>query len=261
MRARAIPALLLADGGLVKTVKFKNPAYIGDPINAVRLFNDMEVDELVVLDVNASREGRGPNLSLIGDFASEAFMPFGYGGGISTIEQMADLFALGVEKVMLNHAILNDRSLLSQAASRFGNQSVVACIDAKRDLFGRLRVYDHVRRRGTGIDVVEHVRELARAGAGEIVLYDVDRDGAMEGYNLALVRNACAVLDVPLVALGGAGSLDDMAAAVAAGASAAAAGSLFVYQSKSRGVLINYPSRADLEEKFPDKARQSRFSK
>ncbi len=247
MRPRVIPTLLVANGGLVKTVRFRNGTYIGDPINAVRLYNDMAVDEILVLDTTASREKRGPDLAFIRDFASESFIPFGYAGGVNTLEQMGSLYALGVEKVVLNQVLLGDISFLAIAASHFGSQSVVAAMDVKRDIFGRCRVYDHVRRRTLPLAALEYARRLESEGAGEILLYDVDRDGVMEGYDLSLVREVAAAVNVPVVASGGAGSLEDLASAVAAGASAAAAGSLFVYQGKRRGILINYPDQEELE--------------
>lgn len=250
MLPRVIPTLLLSKGGLVKTVRFKNGVYIGDPINTVRLFNDMEVDELVLLDIDASRRGSGPDLDLIRSFSSECFMPFGYGGGVTTLDQMHALFTLGVEKVILNQAVLTDSSLIEQAAARFGSQSVVAAVDVKKDLFGRPRVYDHLRRKVTKLTVEDHIRRLENAGAGEIILYDVDRDGVMEGYNLEMIRHIADNLGVPLVASGGAGCLENLSEAIAAGASAVAAGSIFVYQSRKRGILINYPSRSELVRLF-----------
>jgi imidazole glycerol-phosphate synthase subunit HisF len=250
MRARVIPTLLVAGGGLVKSVRFKDRTYLGDPINAVRLYNDMEVDEILVVDITASREGRGPDLGFIREFASEAFMPFGYGGGVSSVEQMHELFNSGVEKVALNHALLTNISLLGQAAARFGSQSVVGCLDVKRDLLGRRRVYDHLRRKTLSLSPADYARRLESEGAGEILVYDVDRDGMMQGYDLELAREVSGAVTVPVIASGGAGSLGDLAAVVGAGAAAAAAGSIFVYQSKQKGVLINYPSQDELERIF-----------
>lgn len=250
MRPRVIPTLLVADGGLVKTVRFKDHTYIGDPINAVRLFNDMEVDEILVIDIAASRQKRAPNLKFIEEVSSESFMPMGYSGGVCNLGQMGELFNQGVEKIVLNHALITNVSLLAEAAARFGSQSVVCSIDVKRDLFGRQRVYDHVRRRVLSLDPEEYARRLESEGAGEILLYDVDRDGVMGGYDLELIRRVSAAVNIPLVACGGAGCLADLADVVAAGAAAAAAGSLFVYQGKQKGVLINYPTQRDLDGVF-----------
>lgn len=248
MRARAIPTLLLANGGLVKTIRFKDGKYIGDPINTVRLFNDMEVDELIVLDIMASRHGCAPNLALIRNFASECFMPFAYGGGVTTLAQMGDLFSLGVEKVALNHALFSEPTLLGAAASRFGNQAIVAVLNVSRDILGRYRAYDHVRRKVLSISALDQAKRFEAEGAGELLIYDVNRDGAMEGYDLNLVTEICGAVGIPVVVAGGAASTADLGAVVAAGASAAAAGSMFVYQSRKRGVLINYPSQTELDQ-------------
>ncbi len=242
--------MLVADGGLVKTVRFKDRTYIGDPINAVRLFNEMEVDEILVIDIAASREKRAPNLKFIEEVSSESFMPMGYSGGVCNLRQMGELFNQGVEKVVLNQALIADVSLLAEAAARFGSQSVVCAIDVKRDLFGRQRVYDHIRRRGLSLSPEEYARRLESEGAGEILLCDVDRDGVMGGYDLELIRRVSAAVNIPLVACGGAGCLGDLVDVVAAGAAAAAAGSLFVYQGKQKGVLINYPTQRDLDGVF-----------
>lgn len=250
MRPRVIPTLLVADGGLVKTVRFKDRTYIGDPINAVRLYNEMEVDEILVVDIAASREKRAPNLKFIEELSSEAFMPMGYSGGVSGLSQMGELFNQGVEKVVLNQALIADVSLLAEAAARFGSQSVVCAIDVKRDFLGRQRVYDHVRRKVSSLSPEEYARRLESEGAGEILLCDVDRDGMMGGYDLGLMRRVSAAVNIPLVACGGAGCLADLADVVAAGAAAAAAGSLFVYQGKQKGVLINYPTQRELGEVF-----------
>lgn len=250
MRPRVIPVLLLDKGGLVKTVRFGKKTYLGDPINAVRLYNDMEVDELLVLDITATRDGREPDIAFIREFASEAFMPFGYGGGVTRVEQMSEIFNQGAEKVALNHALLSDRSLLGKAAARFGSQSVVACLDVKRDLLGRRRVFSHAAGKGAGLAPAEYARRLEQEGAGEIVVNSVDCDGVMAGYDLELVQEVAAAVSVPVIACGGAGGVPDLVAAVRAGAAAAAAGSIFVYQSKMKGVLINYPTQDELVAAF-----------
>ncbi len=251
MRPRVIPTLLLRHAGLVKTVKFADAKYVGDPINAVRIFNDKEVDELLFLDVGSAVQAAGPNFELLSDIASEAFMPFGYGGGIRTIEQVRRLFGLGVEKVVLNRAAVEDPSLVERAASLAGSSSVVVGIDVRRRLFGRPEVVAASATLRTGRDPVAHAVEMERRGAGELFLQSVDRDGTQTGYDEALIADVSAAVSIPVIAAGGAGSVADLAKAVAAGASAAAAGSLFVFRGRHRAVLITYPTEQDLLAAFP----------
>lgn len=247
---RVIPALLLRENGLVKTRRFDKAKYVGDPINAIRIFNEKEVDELIVLDIDATRLKRQPNYSLIEEFAAECFMPLGYGGGISTVAQARQLFSLGVEKVVLQSAALENPRILTELAARFGSQSIVVSIDVKRDWLGRLRLWSSSARRNLTADWQTVMKELVSAGAGEVLLNSVDRDGMQKGYDLELIKSASTILDVPLVALGGAGELQHLFEAVQAGASAVAAGSLFVLQGPHRAVLISYPGYAALEELF-----------
>lgn len=247
LKHRVIPCLLLRNGGLVKTEKFANPKYVGDPINAIRIFNDKEVDELMVLDISASREHREPNYSAIEQFAGECFMPLCYGGGVRTVEQARQLFALGVEKVCLQSAALEDISVISRIAERFGNQSVVASIDVRKDWRGRKRLYSAARGKGQRQPWQTYMLQTVSAGAGEVLLNAVDRDGLMQGMDLELIAEASAVLAVPLIAVGGAGSLGDIKAAVDAGASAVAAGAFFVFHGPHRAVLITYPRYQELE--------------
>lgn len=250
LKNRIIPCLLLSNGGLVKTQKFSQPKYVGDPINAVRIFNDKEVDELMVLDIDASRAGREPNFELIEEFASECFIPLCYGGGIATVEQARRLFALGVEKVCLQTAVLQNTSLVSQIAERFGSQAVLVSVDVKRDWLGKPRLYSSVSRRTLDMTWQEFMHRAVAAGAGEIVLNAVDRDGVMGGMDLKLIAEGAANTPVPVVASGGAGSLRDMKAAVDAGASAVAAGAFFVFHGPHRAVLITYPRYHELELLF-----------
>lgn len=247
---RVIPALLLSNGGLVKTQRFGNAKYVGDPINAIRIFNEKEVDELVVLDIEATRLKRQPNYALIEEFAAECFMPLGYGGGISSVAQARQLFSLGVEKVVLQTAALDNPGIVTELASRFGSQSVVVSIDVKRDWLSRARLWSSSTRRKVSADWLAVMKELASAGAGEVLLNAVDRDGMQNGYDLDLIRSASSILDVPLVALGGAGNMQHLLDAVQAGASAVAAGSLFVLQGPHRAVLISYPGYTALETLF-----------
>jgi cyclase len=250
LKTRVIPALLFKDQGLVKTIQFKYPSYVGDPINAIKIFNDKEVDELVLLDITASKEGRGPSFELIEEIASECFMPLGYGGGIRSIEDIRRILATGVEKVILNSAALSDPSLIEAAARAAGSQSVVVSIDAKRKLLGGYEVYGAGGTRGTRRDPAVFAREMQERGAGEILITSIDRDGTQKGFELELVRRVAEAVSVPVVACGGAGTLADLREAVDAGASAVAAGSMFVYVGRHRAVLINYPQYGELEKLF-----------
>lgn len=247
MRARVIPCLLLHNGGLVKTTKFKNPKYVGDPINAIRIFNDKEVDELVVLDIAASQENREPNYALIEQCAGECFMPLCYGGGIHSVEQARRLFELGVEKVCLQTAALRDIAVISRIAERFGSQSVVISADVKKNWFGARRLYAAASRKVISDSWLEYLRTAVVAGAGEVMLNAVDQDGVMQGMDLELIREASAAVPVPLIAAGGVGSLRHIKEAIDAGASAVAAGAFFVFQGRHRAVLITYPQYHELE--------------
>lgn len=245
-RARVIPCLLLHGQGLVKTVCFKQPTYVGDPINAVRIFNDREVDELAFLDITATRERREPAFDRVRDISGECFMPVCYGGGIRTVAHAHRLFSLGIEKVLINSAAEDTPALVTEVAKAFGSQSVMVGVDVGRDWLGRLRVYTRGGSRNTGRSPVEYAREMAARGAGEVFLNAIDRDGTMAGFDLELIREVSGAVPIPLIACGGAGSVADLSSAIAAGASAVAAGSLFVFAGPRRAVLINYPSTAAL---------------
>ena len=243
LNPRVIPCLLLSKSGLVKTTRFGAPKYVGDPINAVRIFNDKEVDELMVLDIDATREGRGPDLELVEQLAGECFMPLCYGGGIRSFDDAKALFGLGVEKVALQSAFLKDPSILRHIADHAGEQAVVASIDVEKTWLGKRRV-----RNATGTrDWRLLLREAVDNGAGEILLMSVERDGTMAGMDLPLIEEASKLVDVPLIAAGGAGSLEDIGAAVRAGADAVAAGAFFVFHGPHRAVLITYPRYAELK--------------
>jgi len=246
LRHRVIPCLLLRDGGLVKTRHFARPKYVGDPINAIRIFNDKEADELIVLDITASRERREPNYALIEQFAGECFMPLCYGGGIRTIDQARRLFALGVEKVCVQTAALEDSTLVTRLAESFGAQAVLVSIDVKRNWLGSRRLYAAATGKCLRRPWLEQLHLLVAAGAGEVVLNAVDRDGMMEGMDLDLIQEASRAVSVPLIALGGVGSLVHIKEAIAAGASAVAAGAFFVFQGPHRAVLITYPRPEDV---------------
>lgn len=241
---RVIPCLLLQDRGLVKTRRFSRPKYVGDPINAIRIFNDKLVDELILLDIVASRTGADPDFELIARVAGECFMPLCYGGGIRTLDQARRIIACGVEKLSLNSAAIDDPDLVRALSRELGASSVVAAIDVKRDWRGRQRVYHPGRRRLTGLDPVEHCKAMVDAGAGEIFLNSVDRDGQFCGYDTALIEKVAAAVTVPVIACGGAADPADLRTALQCGASAAAAGSIFVFYGPHRAVLINYPDYA-----------------
>jgi cyclase len=250
MLRRVIPCLLLSDGGLVKTMRFADPKYVGDPINAIRIFNEKEVDELAVLDIAASKQGRTPDFALIEEFAAECFMPLCYGGGIRNLADAERLFSLGVEKVSLQSAAIENPALITEIARRYGSQSLVVSVDVKRDFWKRPRLFHAARGKQLTIDFRDFVRTTVERGAGEILLNAVDRDGMQQGYDLELVRDAALACSVPVVAVGGASSLADLRRAVDAGASAVAAGSLFVFHGPHRAVLISYPGYSALEKVF-----------
>jgi len=245
LRPRIIPCLLVHEGGLVKTVRFKEPKYVGDPINAVKIFNEKEADELMVLDIDATAQNQAPNLRLIAQFAAECRMPLCYGGGVRTVAQAKQIVGLGVEKVALSAAALEDFTLVRRIADEVGSQSVVVVLDVKKSLLGRHEVYTHNGRRGTGLAPVDAAREAERHGAGEIVLNSIDQDGTMKGYDLALARKVRDAVTLPMSVLGGAGSIDDLGKLIdTCGVVGAAAGSLFVFKGALRAVLISYPSQA-----------------
>ena len=247
-QARVMPCLLLKEGSLVKTVKFKKPGYIGDPINAVRIYNECYVDELIILDIQASKNNLPPDFKLIHEIASECFMPVTYAGGITCNEHIEKILKIGVEKVAINSHAMKNPALIKQAAASFGSQSIIAAIDVKKDLLGRYWIFHHQQHKATSIDPVEWAIRLVELGAGEILLTSVDRDGTWQGYDLKLIKKVNSAVDVPVIACGGAGSIDDIKSSVIdGGASAAALGSMVVYQKKDLGVLINFPSRQALE--------------
>jgi imidazole glycerol-phosphate synthase subunit HisF len=247
LRPRVIPCLLIHKGGLVKTVQFGAPKYLGDPLNAVRIFNEKEVDELMVIDIDCSRLGKPPNEKLIAELAAECRMPLCYGGGIKTVTQIEKLITLGVEKVAISSAAVESKELIGLAADRVGRQSIVGVIDIKRTgMFRKLEVVTYNGTRRTGLDPIAHAIAIEELGVGEIVLNSVDHDGMMDGYDLELAEKVREKTSVPLTVLGGAGSMDHVRALVDKfPIIGAAAGSLFVFKGKLKGVLINYPSNAE----------------
>lgn len=242
LSVRVIPSLLLKNSGLVKTIKFKNPRYIGDPINAVKIFNDKEVDELIFLDIRA----KSPNFNLIKDITSECFMPFCYGGGVKDVLTMKELFRIGAEKVSLNNVIHENPDIINEAAKIFGSQAIVISIDARRNLLGKYEVWTHGGTKNTKKDPVDVARDVAKRGAGEILVTSIDKDGTMQGYDINLIKRVSAAVKIPVIACGGAGRLTDFSIAVKNGASAVAAGSMFVYYGDRHGILINYPTQDEL---------------
>ncbi|MBF0267956.1 MAG: imidazole glycerol phosphate synthase subunit HisF [Alphaproteobacteria bacterium] len=248
LRSRVIPCLLLHDGALVKTQRFGKFDYIGEPLNTVRIFNELEVDEIVVLDILASRRGLAPDYRLISEMASECFMPLSYGGGIATIDQAKRIFASGVEKVIVNSGFIQRPGLVTEIAKHSGSQSVIVSIDVRRG-FGKTPVVASAHGLPCKIsDPVEAAKHAVQLGAGELLLTSMDRDGTWEGYDLALVKSVADAVDVPIIASGGAGNVQDIKSLIcSAGASAAAVGSMVVYQKKGFGVLVHFPDRAKLD--------------
>lgn len=245
---RVIPSLLLKDGGLVKTVKFSKERYVGDPINAVRIFNEKEVDELVLLDIGATIQKKEPDYDSIKEIVSEAFMPIGYGGGIKNLNQIEKLFKIGIEKIIINSAAFKDETLIKQASDIYGSQSVVVSIDVKKDIWKNYRIYTHSGSQKQKLSLSDAIMNLQDLGAGEIIVNSIDKDGTMSGYDFDLIRQASMNIDIPIVALGGASSVEDFANAIQAGASAVSAGSMFIFQGVHRAVLISYIKSKELEQ-------------
>lgn len=245
-RPRLIPVLTLKGRGLVKTIKFnkKNCRYIGDPINAVHVFNELEADELIFLDITATLEKRCISSDLVRSIGEEAYMPFAVGGGITNLDQIHRLISSGAEKVIINTSFYKTPDFVKEAANRFGNQSIVASVDVKKNLFGKYKVYISDGTIQTDIEVENYVKVLEEAGAGEIFINSIDKDGTMNGYDLGLIKTVTSLLKIPVIACGGAGSLFDLTnVTLNAGASAAAGGSFFVYHGSRKAVLINYPEK------------------
>lgn len=245
--ARVIPCLLVQNRGLVKTVGFKNPVYVGDPINAVRIFNEKEVDEIILLDITATMERRSPPLEQIAEIAGEAFMPLCYGGGIRSLDQIRKIIGAGIEKVAINSYAAARPQFIREAADSFGSQSVVLSVDVKKNSSGKNVVVTERATKKNDLELIEYVQRAEELGAGEILLNSVDRDGTMQGYDLELIRCVSTAVSIPTIALGGAGRNEHFSQAVRlGGAQAAAAGSMFVFYGKHRAVLISYPDRDDL---------------
>ena len=241
-RPRIIPVLLVRQGGLVKSEKFRRHRYIGDPINAVRIFNDLKADEIVLLDIDATREGRRISTDLVNDVGEEAFMPFAVGGGVRTLDDIGALVEAGAEKVVIGSAAGLDPRFVREAADSFGTSTIMVCIDCRAGWFGRTWVAVKNGTVRTGHDLVEFSKMMQDNGAGELIVQCIDRDGTYTGYGVTMVRSVSNSVNIPVIALGGASSVEDLRKVVCEGnASAAAAGSMFVYKGMKQGVLINYP--------------------
>lgn len=241
---RIIPCLLYDGSGLVKTVKFKNPSYVGDPINAIKIYNDKEVDELIIIDINASKQKRKPNFDKISDMAGEAFMPFAYGGGVKTYDDFARLYKIGVEKVVVNSLIQENPEVIKEVVKNYGAQAVVACIDFKKPLFGTKAPFSYIGNK-IKLNLTDYAAYLCNEiGVGELMLYSVDNDGTWEGFDYEVTKQILDSVNVPVIACGGCGSVDHLKKVLyETNANAAAIGSMAVYSKKGMGVLINFPDR------------------
>jgi cyclase len=250
-KLRVIPVLLLRDWGLEKSIRFRDPVYVGSPINAARVFNGRNVDELILLDIVATERARGPMLDIVAQITEEAFMPVTVGGGIRDVDTIRDLLRAGADRVTINTAAIEDPALVGRAAERFGSQCIVVSIDACRRPDGNYEVRTHAGQRPAGLDPAEHARNMEALGAGEILLTSIDQDGTMEGYDLQLTRRVSHAVSIPVIACGGAGSVEHFAQAVSAGASAVAAGAFFLFFGPRRTVLITYPTDEELGRHLP----------
>jgi cyclase len=250
-KVRVIPTILLDGNGLVKPQKFSNPKYIGDPRNAVKIFNEKEVDELILIDIYATKRSQSPNFSLIKEIASECFMPMGYGGGIHSVTNAEMLFKCGVEKIILNSEVVIKPDIIKELSNRYGTQAIVVSIDVKKNLFGKYSIYIENGQKNTKMDPVDFAKRCEEFGAGEVYLTAIDREGMMEGYDIELTKMVAKSINIPVIASGGAGSITHMAKVVKEGfASAVTAGSMFVFHGKLRGVLINFPNQDILEREL-----------
>lgn len=251
LKTRVIPLLLLRDKGLVKTIKFKKSHYVGDPLNAIKIYNEKEVDELIFLDIDASKKGNEPDYVLIKSFANECFMPVCYGGGITKLEQIRKIFLLGIEKVSINSSTQNNEKLITDAVSIFGSQSIVVTIDIKKNLLGKYCVYNHKNNKLLKIKYIDYIGYVESLGVGEILINNVDQDGTRDGYDLKLMKEVVDSVSIPVIACGGAKNLLDFKLVKdEANVSGVAAGSIFVMHGKLNAVLITYPKHQELEKLF-----------
>tara|TARA_B100001287_G_C22651590_1_gene515476 strand:- start:686 stop:1465 length:780 start_codon:yes stop_codon:yes gene_type:complete len=251
LRPRIIPSLLVHQKGLVKTVKFKDFKYVGDPINAVRIFNEKEVDELAVFDIDATVLEKDPDYTLIEKLANQSRMPVCYGGGVKTVEQAQKIFSLGIEKIAISSAVIQNPILISEISERVGSQSVIVVLDVKKKFLGGYEIYTHNGKKKTGINPIKFAQKAQDLGAGEVIVNSIDNDGMMKGFDMNLLNEIRQVLSIPITVLGGAGSLNDIKKIIQEyGIIGVAAGSLFVFKGIYKAVLINYPSKLDKKKIF-----------
>ena len=248
LQTRVIPCLLLKDDSLVKTVNFKKPAYIGDPVNTARIFNELEVDELVLLDISATNNNRKPDFKILAELANECFMPLAYGGGINNFEDAKKIFQIGIEKVVINSIAFSKPAFITELAEHFGNQAIVASIDVKKNMFGKFQVYSNSGTKKQKVDPVAWAQELEQLGAGEILLTAIHQEGTWMGFDINIIDKISNAVNIPVIANGGASSIEDIGKAVKEGqASAVSLGSMIVYQNKGMGVLVNFPDAKKLK--------------
>lgn len=248
LNVRVMPCLLLQNSRLVKTIQFKNPNYVGDPVNAVKIYNEKEVDELIVLDTTATLEKRKPPFEMIAEITNECFMPLTYGGGVNDVGDIKKLLSLGVEKVAINTHAIENPSFVTKASEIAGSQAIIVSIDAKKTAEGKYEVFTHGGRNSTGLEPVALAKKMEKLGAGEVLLTSIDKEGTMEGYDVDLIRSVSRAIGIPLIACGGAGKVEHFKDAIDAGAAAVAAGSMAVYIGTSRAVLISFPSPKELKK-------------
>lgn len=251
LRTRVIPVLLLKERGLVKGRQFKNHKYVGDPLNVVKIFNEKEVDELVFLDISATDENRGPDFDLLADIASEAFMPFAYGGGVKTVKQIERLFSIGVEKVIINTGAFLDVKFVKESVKVAGSQSIVVSMDVKKSLLGSYEVYVNNGKINTKLNSATYAKQMQDLGVGELMVSSIDREGTGKGYDIKLLEMVSNAVEIPVIGLGGAGCMQDLADAKnQTNVSGLAAGDLFIFHGKHKAVLITYPKHSELEKLF-----------
>ena len=249
LRTRVIPTLLLRNGSLVKTVQFRKFRYIGDPVNTLRIFNELEVDELLFLDITATLQNHAPNYKILGEIANECFMPLGYGGGIKNLTQAKEIFDIGFEKIAINTQAQENPALIREIVEHFGSQALIVSIDVKKNIFGSNTIRTRCGKKNNYIDPADWAREVEQLGAGEILLTSIDKEGTWEGFDLDLVKKVTKSVSIPVIAHGGAGRLEDLELVVKKGkASAVALGSMVVYQKKNMGVLVNFPTKSRIKE-------------
>lgn len=246
LETRIIPCLLLQEERLVKTIKFSNPVYVGDPVNTIKIFNEKEVDELILLDINASKKNVLPNYNYIKQLAQECFMPLCYGGGINSLHIADKLFEIGVEKLSVQNIIFENFDIITQITRKYGSQSLVVSVDIKKDIFGRYKIYNSSKKIKYNFEITTFLKKIEDAGAGEILINFVDLDGTKSGLNLNFIQNFVKSINIPIIICGGLNSLSEINSAVACGVSAIAAGAFFVFQGPHRAVLITYPSKEEL---------------